>query len=278
MSTFNLILKLIKCSKKKCKKENDMISNDKEIRNDKMKLEETKDLKEREKLITKIYSNKLQNEVDLCAYKNCKIHKKLYEAKIKSIKDKIKVYNIKLTIDLKKKFNELLKLNEKSILTNEEFLKSIILIQIIQRFINDKVKEINDPFYKLLGDYVSCGKNKCDSLFEEVKKDNILSKKKMSVYSIKDDKKRDKVIRDVYSNEKQVKLDKCITTKCNKLSLNLLQEMIKILNNKAKAFNLKLPEHIKLSNIKKINEEDIPEIIIKLNQLSRYIDKYVGDI
>jgi hypothetical protein len=278
MNTYDLTLKLIKCSKDKCKKEHEKASTDENLKKDRMKLIQSNNLKEINELIKKIYSNKLQNNIDICAYKKCKVHKQLYELRIKSLKDKIKVYNIKLTTDLKNKFDELIKLNAKPSFTDEELLKSIIIIQTLQRFINDKIKTINEPFIKLLGDYISCGKKNCNVLFEEVKNDKILTDKKMKVSSIKDDEKRNKIIKEIYSNEKQIKLDKCITKKCNKLSLKLIQDMTKIFNNKIKVFNLKPPEHIKIPDIKKISEDDIPEIIIKLNQLSKYIDKYVGNI
>jgi hypothetical protein len=278
MNTYDLTLKLIKCSKDKCKKEHEIASTDENLKKDRLKLIQSNNLKEINELINKIYSNKIQNNIDICAYKKCKVHKQLYELRIKSLKDKIKVYNIKLTTDLKNKFDELIKITTKPSFTDEELLKSIILIQTLQRFINDKIRIINEPFLKLLGEYISCGKKNCDVLFEEVKNDKNLTDKKMKISSIKDDEKRNNIIRDIYSNEKQIKLDKCITKKCNKLSLKLIQDMTKIFNNKIKVFNLKPPEHIKIPDIKKISEDDIPEIIIKLNQLSKYIDKYVGNI
>ena len=95
----------------------------------------------------------------------------------------------------------------------------------------------------------------------------------MSSFNIKDDKKRNEVIKNAYSNENQVKLDKCITNKCNKISLDYINEVIKQFNNKIKTFNLKIPIVPKL---KKLSEDDIPEIIIKINQVARYIDKHIG--
>ena len=131
------------------------------------------------------------------------------------------------------------------------------------------IKSSADAF----SNYYNCGRNKCESLFNEVKQDKELFKKKISTFSIKDDKKRNKVIEEVYSNEKQVKLDKCVTNKCNKASLIFVQELLKSINNKIKYFKLKIPENLKFTDIKKITEADIPNVIIKLNKLSRYIDK-----
>jgi hypothetical protein len=76
---------------------------------------------------------------------------------------------------------------------------------------------------------------------------------------MKDDKERNKLIKEVYSNEKQVKLDKCIIKKCNKKSLEYIKELIKI-------SNLKIPKEKQFPNIKKITEDDIPDIIIKFKQ------------
>jgi hypothetical protein len=278
MNEFNLALKLIECSKNKCKKERNLVINDKNLQKNKTDLVKEKNLKKIEQLITKIYTNENQNNLDLCAYKKCNIHKKIYELKIKSFKDKIKVYDIKLPTEIQKKFDNLIELIAKPLLTNEEFLKSIILYYNILKFINNKITIINKPFIKLLNDYVSCGKKNCNIFYNEVEKDKDLIHKKIYISSIKDDEKRNKEIIDIFSNEKQVKLDKCITKKCNNVSLKLIQKMIKILDNKIKVFNLKIPENMKLSNIKKITEDDIPEIIIKLNQISKYVEKYVGNI
>jgi hypothetical protein len=115
--------------------------------------------------------------------------------------------------------------------------------------------------------------NKCKGLYNDITQDKELMKKKLSIFSIKDDKKRNKVIEEVYSNEKQVKVDKCITNKCNKASLIFIQELLKSFNKKIKYFKLKIPEDLKFTDIKKITEADIPKVIIKLNKLSNFINK-----
>ena len=64
-----------------------------------------------------------------------------------------------------------------------------------------------------------------------------------------------------------------ITNKCNKASLKTIQEALKDYYNKIKYFNIKIPDNIKLPDIKKITEDNIPEYIIKLNQIASYIQK-----
>jgi len=92
--------------------------------------------------------------------------------------------------------------------------------------------------------------------------------KKLSIILMKDDEKRNKIIRDIYSNKKQVKLDKCYVKNCNNEYLNVLKEVIEIYNKKIKTRNINIPE----ININKINENDIPEFIIKFNQFINHID------
>lgn len=274
------IQELNKCSKEKCKKEYEIVINNKKLKLEKEKLFQEKDLKKKEQLINNIFSNINQNNLDLCIYKKCKIQKQLIEYRIKSIKDKINFYNIKFPKYYQDKYDNFMELSSKKSFNDEEYLKLIILFQILQRFISIKITEINKPFIKSYEDYINCGMNKCNDLYKNTAKDENLSKKKISTYSIKDDNKRNKVIREVYSNEKQVQLDKCITNKCNKASLKLIQETLKVFNKKIKYFKIKIPDNLKLPDIKKITEDDIPELIIKLNQLGRYIDKneYIANI
>ena len=269
-----------KCSKEKCNNEFNKVVNDKKLKLEKEKLFKAKDLNEKEKIIANINSNKNQNEYDLCAYKKCKILKTLQDYKIKLMNDKIKFYNIKFPKDIKIKYDLLIKLTSKSSLTDEEYIKMLFLFQILNRFISFKYMEFNKPFFNSYGDYLNCSLKKCEALGKDVSQDKDLIKKKMSSFTIKDANKRNKVISEVFSNEKQVKLDKCITNKCNNESLKLFQESIKILNNKIKYFNIKIPDNIKLPDIKKITEDNIPEYIIKLNQISRYINinEYTGNL
>jgi hypothetical protein len=262
------------CSKKKCSKELDKVSNDKKIKLEREKLIKTRDLDEKEKILTNIYSNKNQNNLDLCKYKHCKkVNKTLQDHKLKVMKDEIKLYNIKFPEKYKKQYNELIKLTSKSSITDDEYLKITLLFQILTRFISGKYMEYIKSSADAFSNYYNCGRNKCESLFNDFKQDKELFKKRISTFSIKDDKKRNKVIEEVYSNEKQVKLDKCIAKKCNNISLKLIQEELKLNNNKIKYFKLNIPEDLKFTDIKKITEADIPKVIIKLNKLSRYIDK-----
>ena len=269
------------CSKKKCSKELDKVSNDKKLKLEREKLFKTRDLDEKEKILTNVYSNKNQVNLDLCKYKHCKkVNKTLQDHKLKVMKDEIKLYNIKFPEKYKKKYNELIKLTSKTSITDDEYLKITLLFQILTRFFSNKIMEYNKKLFEARSNYLNCGKNKCESLFNDVSQDKELMKKKLSILTIKDYKKRNKVIEEVYSNEKQVKLDKCVTNKCNKASLIFVQELLKSINNKIKYFKLKIPENLKFTDIKKITEADIPNVIIKLNQLSNFINKneYIANI
>jgi hypothetical protein len=262
------------CAKKKCSKESDKVSNDKKLKLERDKLIKTRDLDEKEKILTNIYSNKNQVNLDLCKFKHCKkVNKTLQDHKLKVMKDEIKLYNIKFPEKYKNKYNELIKLTSKSSITDEEYLKITLLFQILTRFFSNKVMEYNKKLFEARSNYLNCGMNKCKDLYNDITQDKELMKKKLSIFSIKDDKKRNKVIEEVFSNEKQVKGDKCITNKCNKASLIFVQEMLKIFNKKIKYFKLKIPEDLKFTDIKKITEADIPKVIIKLNKLSNFINK-----
>jgi hypothetical protein len=262
------------CAKKNCSKESDKVSNDKKLKLERDKLIKTRDLDEKEKILTNIYSNKNQVNLDLCKFKHCKkVNKTLQDHKLKVMKDEIKLYNIKFPEKYKNKYNELIKLTSKSSITDEEYLKITLLFQILTRFFSNKVMEYNKKLFEARSNYLNCGMNKCKDLYNDITQDKELMKKKLSIFSIKDDKKRNKVIEEVFSNEKQVKGDKCITNKCNKASLIFVQEMLKIFNKKIKYFKLKIPEDLKFTDIKKITEADIPKVIIKLNKLSNFINK-----
>jgi hypothetical protein len=267
------IQNLIKCSKEKCKEKFNKVKNNKMLLEQKNKLNLEKNFDKRDTIIRKIYSNKIQRDLDLCVLKNCEVVKKIKKLRLKSLKDKIKLYDIKLPSDLQIKFEKYEEYSSKKSLTDEEYLDYVILFQIIQHYIKNIIADIQTPFFNSLTEYLKCGKQKCSDLYTEVANDKDLTKKKLSLFNIKHDENRNKVIRDIYSNEKQVKLDKCITKKCNKASLKLIQETIKHLNRKIKTFDIKIPANIKLPDIKKITEADIPEVIIKLNQIARYIDK-----
>ena len=269
----------VKCYKNKCKEKYDKVMNDKNLISGKRRFLKEKDIIKKEKIIRKVYSNPIQRDLDLCAYKSCKIVKKLQKHRLKIMKDKMKLYDIKLTPELQLKFKRYEELIMKTSMNDDEYLEYVILFQTIHSFLSDKIILIKKPFYKSVKDFLKCSK-KCNNLHTEVLNDKDLMKKHISVFNIKDDKKRNKMIRDVYSNEKQVKLDKCITKKCNKSSLKLLQESMKLFEKKIKYFNIKIPDNIKLPDIKKITEADIPEIIIKINQIGRYIGKdiYIGNL
>ena len=73
----------MKCYKENCKDELEKIHNDKKLKVLKNRLEKKKDWKDIDKIIFDIYSNKNQQDFSLCAYKNCKIRKKVDELRIK---------------------------------------------------------------------------------------------------------------------------------------------------------------------------------------------------
>ena len=110
---------------------------------------------------------------------------------------------------------------------------------------------------------------------KRVNDDEELKKKRSLIFQYyNNDDERNKVIRDIYSNEKQVKLDKCMINNCNNILLNLLQNTLKHFNNIIKAYDVKIPKEIQLPEIKKITEKDIPEIMIKYYQIFNYSNKY----
>jgi hypothetical protein len=264
----------INCYKEKCKDELEKIHNDKKLKVLKKRLEKRKDWKDIDKIIFDIYSNKNQQDFSLCAYKNCKIRKKVHELKIKSWDNKIKIFEINLPKDIQIKYDNLIQLFSKPSLTDEEYIKYISLYRFFQKFIDLKVIEEIFSIFNPIGDYQKCFKKNCKNFTI----DDELKKKKNSINLINDEKERNRVIREVNSNEKQVKLDKCGVKNCNNASLKIIQQSLKYYNNIIKAFDIKIPKEIQLSKITELKEEDIPEIMIKFNQIYHYIKKYLYKI
>ena len=79
--------------------------------------------------------------------------------------------------------------------------------------------------------------------------------------------------KEVYSNEKQIKLDKCITNKCNKDTLKFIQESLKFYNDYLKLFDIEVSKDIQMSNIIELKEDDIPKIVINFIKLSYFLVK-----
>lgn len=261
----------MKCKREICKIQFDKINSNNKLKIEKKKLEKKKDMNDIDKLVNSIYSNIDQKEFNLCLYKNCKIYKQIQEERMRTLKENLIEHDIKLSSELQKKFDNLIELVNKPLLNDEEYIKSIILYQIIQKFINIKIDEHIKHVFDIGGIFEKCSNKNCKNLSKEVINDEELRKKKLSIISLKDEKKRNEIIRDIYSNEKQIKLDKCNVNSCNKDYLNLLGEMIKLYNKKIKKNNIKIPDDIKIPNLNKIDEADIPEIIIKFNQLKEYV-------
>ena len=258
------------CYKENCKDEYEKISNDNKLKVLKKKLAKMKDWKAIDKIIFDIYSNKNQQDFSLCVYKNCKIRKQIHELRIKSWNNKIKIFEINLPKDIQIKYDKLIQLFSNPSLTDEEYIKYISLYRFFEKFIELKVIEELFSIFNPLGDLDKCSKKNCKNLSI----DEELKKKKKSINLINNEKERNELIREVYSNEKQIKLDKCIVNNCNNAYLKLIQQSLKYYNNIIKVYDIKIPKDIQLANIKKISQEDIPEIIIKFNQIDNYIKKY----
>lgn len=218
----------------------------------------------------KCYKEKCKEDnekIELCKIKNCLIL-------LNIIKNNIIIYDIKLSTILKKKYDILIRLSSKTSLTDEEYLNFVVLLNIFDKITSKYIIDKNIKLYELEKEYIKCSKNKCANLYNNVLDDKDIHYKKISLNYIKDDKKRNELIREIFSNKKQVELDKCITNKCNKISLKIIQENMKIFNNKIKLFNIKIPDDIIFDNIKKITINDIPHIIIKFNQIVNYLLYY----
>jgi hypothetical protein len=261
----------MKCYKENCKDELEKIHNDKKLKVLKNRLEKKKDWKDIDKIIFDIYSNKNQQDFSLCAYKNCKIRKEVHELRIKSWNNKIKIFEINLPKDIQKKYDNLIQLFSKPSLTDEENIKYISLYIFFQKFIDLKFIEELFSILNPIDDYNKCIRKNC----KDFSIDEELKKKRNSIDLMNNEIERNRVIREVYSNEKQVKLDKCIIKKCNNVSLKLIQKSLKHYNNIIKFYDIKIPKEIQLSKITELKEKDIPEIIIKFNQIYNYIRKYL---
>ena len=247
----------------KCKDKYDIVDNDKEIIEIKNKLMRSMNYKEFEKNLIDYYSNKNVKDLELCAFKN-------FKDKINFIKKNVILYDIKLSTEFKKKLDKLIKLSSKPSLKDEEYMSFLILLKLFEKIINNNIIDSNMKLVELIGEYKRCSKKYC----KKYDTDKELKEKLKIIVNMKDDKKRNELIREVYSNEKQIKLDKCIVNNCNNAYLKLIQQSLKYYNNIIKVYDIKIPKDIQLANIKKISQEDIPEIIIKFNQIDNYIKKY----
>jgi hypothetical protein len=275
MDILKIIQEYMKCYKENCKDDFDNIDKDKKLQIIKNKLKKNKNLKEIDKIVFDIYSNKNQKDFELCVYKKCSIVKDFQEYIINSLNKKIKIFEIKFSNDIKIKYDNLIKLISKSSLTDEEYINFIILFYYFDRIIEIIVMEKLFNIFKHWDDYSKCKYKKCNKLYKDVNDDEELKKKRSLIFQYyNNDDERNKVIRDIYSNEKQVKLDKCMINNCNNILLNLLQNTLKHFNNIIKAYDVKIPKEIQLPEIKKITEKDIPEIMIKYYQIFNYSNKY----
>ena len=265
----------INCYKENCKDELEKIHNDKKLKVLKKRLEKRKDWKDIDKIILEIYSNKNQKDFDLCVFKNCKIRKDFHELKINDLIKKIEIFEIKFPKDIQKKYDNLIQLFSKPSLTDEEYINFLILFYYFLKIIEIIVMKKSFDILKHWEYYSKCRNIKCKKIYKDVNNDEELKNKRSLIWKYySNDDERNKVISDIYSNEKQVNLDKCMVKNCNKIFLNLLQYTQKHYNKIIKAYDIKIPKDIQLPDITKLKAKDIPEIIIKYNQIIFYSDKY----
>jgi hypothetical protein len=263
------------CAKTKCKIEYKKVLKNNSL-NDKKStiLFHSTDLTKMKEYINDIFSNKEQNELDLCIINKCNVSNDYFRKKINFLNNKIKVYNIQLTDELQKILNELISITSIYKLTKDIYIKGIKLYQLLYVYIFKKSIEANNRILDLDGKQFECILNKCEKLHNDVLYDNELQQIKRGIFHLKNNKKRDKVIDEYFSNKKRIELDKCIIEKCNEITLEFIKESIDLINKKIEIFELKIPRDIRISNIEKITEADIPDLIIKFNKLQRYMGKY----
>ena len=260
-----------KCAKEKCNEKYEIVDNDKEIIEIKNKLIRSEDYNDIERNLIDYYSNKNVKDFELCALKKCKNIKKIQKDKLNFIQKNVILYDIKLSTELNNKLDNLIKLSLKPSLNDDEYMIFIMLLFLFEKIINNNILDSYMKLVELNGEYKRCKKKYCNKF--DTDKD--LKDPLKIISNTKNYKKRNELIKEIYSKEKQVKLDKCIINKCNNHGLNLIKELLKTFNNKIKFFNIKVPKEIQIPDIIELKEEDIPEIIIKLNQLSYYLKKYI---
>lgn len=275
MDLLKVIQEYLKCYKENCKDEFEKISIDTTLKTLKHKSEKKKDLKEIYDINFKIYSNKNQKDFELCAFKKCKMGKDYHQLIINSFNKKIEIFEIKFSNDNQKRYDNLIELFSKPSLTDEEYINFLILFYYFQKIIEIIVMKKSFDILKHWEYYSKCRNIKCKKIYKDVNNDEELKKKKGLIYQYYDnDDERNKVIRDIYSNEKQVKLDKCIVNNCNNITLKLLQQTLKHFNNIINVYDIKIPDDIKIPEIHEIKEDDIPDIMIKYYQIFNYSNKY----
>ena len=176
--------------------------------------------------------------------------KNIQDKYLKFINNSIIFYDIKLSNELIEKLKEL---SSKPSLTDEEYINKIILLKFFNKIASINLFKSKNKLLKLLEGAINCSNKYC----YEFKLDKELQDKKQSIIKMKNDKKRNEFIKEVYSNEKQIKLDKC-----NKDTLKFIQESLKFYNDYLKLFDIEVPKDIQMSNIIELKENDIPKIVI----------------
>jgi hypothetical protein len=216
-----LLIKSSICAKDKCNEKNEIVEKDKEIIKINNKINELKNYKEIEKNIIDFYSNKNIKDLSLCVFKKCKNIKNIQDKYLKFINNCIIYYDIKLSTKMKEKLDKLIELSSKPSLDDEEYIHKLILLRFFTKITSNNLIKSKIKVLKILKRYTNCSNKYCYEFNTNME----LEDNKLLISNIKNYKKRNKEIEKVFSNEKQVKLDKCITNKCNKISLNLIKKL-----------------------------------------------------
>jgi len=250
---------------------------DKKLANKIIKLDKESNLIKAEKERTILDKDPRIKAYQLCKYNSCKnLFYKFMKESYDSFHNRVKLYDVKLSPHLKKLSDEHTNLYKKKTLTEEEIIRFFIINKLLlKETINILIKS---SLFKLNNDYVKCTIEKCSELSKIILEDSKLMTLKMNMMFQKDINVSS--IKETLSHPKQVALDKCITKHCNKISFNLMKEMLKLNIKKIELNKLKVPEDIQmdinyLSSLKQLTEKDIPKSTISLLKITKYIDSKI---
>jgi len=285
-----------KCDFENCKSHIFKINGDDEIRKQKLNadVKTYTNIRKQEKLKMELLKIPKIIKYYLCKYNSCK--NKFYnllKITYKSFHYRVKLYNIKLTLYLKKLSDEHKTLYKKKNLSKNEIFRLIIINELLR----DQIYKIEkySKLQKLNEKYKKCSQEKCSELNKIISEDNKLYYAKLKMLSkdkigrkvinelmkkLKIRIKKDELIEFVLLHPKQIALDKCITYKCNKKSFNLIKEGLKINIKKIELGKIIIPLYIKqdidyLSSLKKLTKKDISKANIALIKITNYVDSKI---
>jgi len=286
-------ISLFNCEVENCKSHVFKINGDDEIRKQKLNadVETYTNIRKQEKLKMELLKIPKIIKYYLCKYNSCK--NKFYnllKITYKSFHYRVKLYNIKLTLYLKKLSDEHKTLYKKKNLSKNEIFRLIIINELLR----DQIYKIEkySKLQKLNEKYKKCSQEKCSELNKIIFEDNklylaklkMLSKDKITrkainglMKKLKIRIKKDELIEFVLLHPKQIALDKCITYKCN---INLIKEGLKINIKKIELGKITIPLYIKqdidyLSSLKKLTKKDISKANIALIKITNYVDSKI---